>query len=557
MSSNGDADVPDGGARVVDVSGLPDAVVTAITDLAEQARRTSLADASRERLGDLVQAAEAVKGFADASLLDATSALVEDVASDHGIDRDDPRYARKVAAHRKAACRAVVHEIQLLTGSTLPAARDRVRFATAMRERVSSAHDQLRAGGCTWQRARIAYAETAHLDPVLAGQVIERLLAPPDRTTNLDGGVPSVPLSHNGFRARIRRQLALVDGAKADRARKNREAVEARDACTFPGRDGTATFQASGDAARVLAAQQRINDLAKAARAAGDKRPLSQLRADIAVDLLISGTVPGHEFLGDAPAGRLHVIVPFAALLPDDTAQQHTTPSTPGAAFGLGEVPGLGFLTPEQVRAVAFRAGSTWLRMVTDPVTGEVIDAANTYRPPAAMARLVQGRDHTCRAPGDCGVSAHEADLDHDVEHQPGAQRPADGATHPDNLHAVHRGHHNAKTHRFWASRQHDDASITWHTLTRRLRTTPFDHHRPDDQCPPWVSRAEQRFGIQLALCREHDVIPNVFTDLDDLQLLQEEHEDRAIERRAGCNLRIYRPTSDIRIELCEPKPPF
>lgn len=553
MCSDGGANASRDAARVVDVSGLPDTVITALTELAGQARHTSLSDVSRERLGDLVQAAETVKAFADASSLDATAALVEDVAADHGIHRDDPRYARKVAAHRKAACRAVVHEIQLLTGSTLTAAREQVRFATAMRERVGAAHDLLRAGGCSWQRARIAYAETAHLDPVLAGQVIGRLLALPDRTTTVDGGMAGVPLSHAGFRARIRRQLALVDGAKADRARKHREALEARDACSFADRDGTATFQASGDAARIFAAQQRISELAKAARAAGDERPRAQLRADIAIDLLISGTIPGHEHLGDAPAGRLHVIVPFATLLPEDLVRR----SAPGTTHAPAEVPGLGFLSPEQVRAVALQAGSTWARLVTAPVTGEVIDAANTYRAPAAMARLVQGRDHICRAPGDCGVPAYEGDLDHDTEYQPGATAPADGATHPDNLHTMHRGHHNTKTGRFWSSRQHDDATITWHTLTRRLRTTPFDHHRPDDHCPPRVSRAEQQLGIHLALCREHDVIPNVFTDLDDLQLIQEEHEDRAIERRAGCNLQIYRPTRDIRLELPEPKPPF
>lgn len=555
MSFDEAADGHGSTTQTVDVSGLPDTVVAAISALAEQARHTSRTDVSREHLGDLVQAAEAVKGFADASLLDATAALVEDVAADHGVGHDDPSYARKVAAHRKAACRAVVHEIQLLTGSTLTAARDQVRFATAMRERVGSAHDLLRAGGCTWQRARIAYAETAHLDPVFAGQVIDRLLAPPDRTTTVDGGTAGVPLSHAGFRARIRRQLALVDGTKADRDRKHREAVDARDACTFPGRDGTATFQASGEASRVFAAQQRISKLAKAARAAGDKRSLAQLRADIALGLLVGGTVPGDEHLGNAPAGRLQVIVPFAALLPDDLVRQ-TAPAAGGAAFGLGEVPGLGFLTPEQVRAVALQAGSTWARMVTDPVTGQVIDAARTYRAPAGMTRLVQGRDHTCRAPGDCGVSAHEADLDHDVEHQPGATRPTDGATHPDNLHALHRGHHNARTGRFWTSRQHGDASITWHTLTRRLRTTAFDHHQPSDQCPPWVSHAEQQLGIRLALCREHDVVPNVFTDLDDLHLVQD-GPDRVIERPAPGNLRLYPPTHDLRVELPGPEPPF
>ncbi|MGN6414536.1 hypothetical protein, partial [Flexivirga sp.] len=89
---------------------------------------------SRERLGGVILAVEAVKGFADAVLLDATSALVEDLAADHGVPVDDPRYAEKVAVHRKSACRAVVHEVQLLTGSTLTAARERVRFATAMEQ---------------------------------------------------------------------------------------------------------------------------------------------------------------------------------------------------------------------------------------------------------------------------------------------------------------------------------------------------------------------------------------------------------------------------------------
>ncbi|MBB2891146.1 hypothetical protein FHU39_001130 [Flexivirga oryzae] len=122
---------------------------------------------SREHLGDLIQAAERVKAFADAALVDATAALVADIT-----------------AHRKAACQAVVHEVQLLTGSTITAARDRVRFATALDARVHGAQELLRTGGCTWDRARIAYTETKHLDPVLAGHVIDRLLAPPQRTTS-------------------------------------------------------------------------------------------------------------------------------------------------------------------------------------------------------------------------------------------------------------------------------------------------------------------------------------------------------------------------------------
>src|SRR5579875_1937126 len=160
-------DGSDNSRVLVDLSGVPEAVVAAVTALAEQSRNAGNGNVSREHLGDLIQCAERVKAFAEASLLDATAVLVTDVAAEHGIGRDDPRYAAKVAAHRRAACRAVVHEVQLLTGSTLTAARGRVRFATAMPERVRSAHESLRTGGCSWDRARIAYAETAHLDPVL------------------------------------------------------------------------------------------------------------------------------------------------------------------------------------------------------------------------------------------------------------------------------------------------------------------------------------------------------------------------------------------------------
>jgi hypothetical protein len=202
-----------------------------------------------------------------------------------------------------------------------------------------------------------------------------------------DIGEAGVPLSHNGFRARIRRQLALVESASMEADRRHLDAVARRDTVIFPGRHGTATLQVDGDTARVCAAQQRIISLARAARAAGDARTLAQLRADIASDLLVHGTVPGHEHLGDVPAGRLHVVVNLASILPGHESTD------------VAEIPGLGYLSATQVRELAVRAGSTWTRLVTDPVTGAVVDAASTYRVPANLAWLVRARDHTCRRP--------------------------------------------------------------------------------------------------------------------------------------------------------------
>ncbi|MGN6415671.1 MAG: hypothetical protein ACTHL4_17060, partial [Flexivirga sp.] len=156
-----------------------------------------------------------------------------------------------------------------------------------------------------------------------------------------------------------------------------------------------------------------------------------------------------------------------------------------------------------------------------------------------------------------------ECDLDHDTDYDPAAGEPGEGATHPDNVHVMHRGHHNAKTGRFWRSRQHRDGSISWQTLTRRLRTTPFDHHRPDDQAAPVVSAAEQQVGIRLALCREHDVVPNVFTDLADLRLIHDTspppdpQTDPQTRPKPPGRVHLFRHRGEVRIEFPEPPPPF
>ncbi|NNG39048.1 DUF222 domain-containing protein [Flexivirga sp. ID2601S] len=540
----------------IDVTGLPDDVAAALRLLvkglrAEHADPTGVARFApagrvrrdREQLGDVIQAAESIKACADAVSLSAIAALTDDVVAGARIAPDDPRHAAKLAAHRHAATQAVIHEVQLLTGCTLHAARDRVRIATCMPDRAGTARAQLAHGTTTFERVRTVHAETAHLDPVMAGAITSRVLAPPARHTDPDA---RVPLSRNGFRARLRRQLALVESADATRDRKHTEALDRRDVTTSPGRDGTAALQIDGDSVLVFTAHQRLTALAKAARAAGDPRTLAQLRADLATDLLTRGIVPGDADLGSAPPGRLHVVVSLDTIVPGSTSTD------------VAEVPGVGFLSGAQVRDLATRAGSLWTRLVTDPATGAVVDAAKTYQVPAGMARLVRARDHTCRAPGDCDHPASDCDLDHDNPYDhatPGEHQP--GQTHPDNLHAVHRGHHNPKTGRFWASRQHADGSVTWRTLTREVTTTAYGHHRPEDHAPPAVSRAEQHLSKALARYYETDAMPSVLKDLAAHHLAQELPAPRRrprVERHDGYE--IYWPIDGFRLEPAPPAPP-
>ena len=114
----------------------------------------------------------------------------------------------------------------------------------------------------------------------------------------------------------------------------------------------------------------------------------------------------------------------------------------------------------------AYAAGTTWQRLVTDPLTGEAIDLTSTrYRPPPRLAAAVRLRDGTCRAPAAL-TPADRCDLDHDTPYAQG------GTTCAANLSAKARRPHQHKTSGQWATRQDPDGSITWTTGTGRTYTT-------------------------------------------------------------------------------------
>lgn len=277
-------------------------------------------------------------------------------------------------------------------------------------------------------------------------------------------------VSQQTFRRRLARDVSSAARPEIDAERVRAKARAARELHAEPAEHGMGRLDLSAEADRVFAAHERIDRLARRARAQGDRRNLAQLRSDIATDLLVHGTVPDDQLLGDAPPGRVHVVVCLSTLLGLDQLP--------------AEIPGAGLLTAAQARRVALRAGSTWRRIVTDPVTGTAIDASRSYRPTQAMREQVLARDRTCRAPG-CEIVARGADLDHVREWHRDARRPADGATHPDNLISLHRGHHNPKTRRWWMVRSGPAGALTWKTLTgREITTHPASYHDLTERVP-------------------------------------------------------------------------
>ena len=167
--------------------------------------------------------------------------------------------------------------------------------------------------------------------------------------------------------------------------------------------------------------------------------------------------LPGISPAGGCRTTRTAVSVQIRVTVPLDTLR--------GRGDEPGELVGYGPITAEQARELAADPDSVWRRLVTDPLSGALLDAGTTrYRPPPSMAEHVVARHQYCQYPG-CRVPAHRCDLDHNVPHDPvnGA-----GPTSTANLGPKCRPHHRLKGMRGWSVVQYEDGSILW--------TTPSGH---------------------------------------------------------------------------------
>ncbi|WP_193721592.1 HNH endonuclease signature motif containing protein, partial [Georgenia subflava] len=98
-----------------------------------------------------------------------------------------------------------------------------------------------------------------------------------------------------------------------------------------------------------------------------------------------------------------------------DRGDDPTTAAEPpdGPLPEVAVLHGYGPISGDVARALA--AGGTWRRLITDPVTGIVLDHGRTrYRPPEDLQEHVRLRDTTCVLPG-CSVPAQRCQIDHTI----------------------------------------------------------------------------------------------------------------------------------------------
>ncbi|WP_242435719.1 HNH endonuclease signature motif containing protein [Microbacterium sp. AISO3] len=212
---------------------------------------------------------------------------------------------------------------------------------------------------------------------------------------------------------------------------------------------------------------------ADADAAAPDERTMDQLRADILGDLLLGGAPVVDPTSGSDAAGPLGAI----------RAQVQvtlTSETVTGADEAPAELVGAALIDADTARKLAGRA-RIWNRLFIDPVTRTPVEI-DTYRPTAAMKKLLMARDQHCRFPG-CRRAAIRCELDHTIDYALG------GHTHIFNLAHLCQRHHSMKQFTKWEVRQLGGGVLEWTSPLGRVYRedvpVPSVCFVPDPASPP------------------------------------------------------------------------
>jgi hypothetical protein len=401
-------------------------------------------------------------------------------------------------------------EVALALRLSRMTATGRLMMAQTLVEELPGTLAAWEAGVIDSLKAR-AITETSYLLPAKQRSALEARVLPRAGTQTIAQ-----------LRAALTRAVLALDPEGADARHQQRR--QDRRVVVSPDEEGMASLWALLSAPDATAAYQRLCDLARGL-GSEDARGMDARRADLLVELLtgrrcaatgscIDKQCPGDcdctgdscpdDATGTRSTGTTLGPVPDPDPDPADRATPTNAPGpgdygcTPNHATGPGrplvsvivpitmllglneepgELVGHGPIPAEQAREIA--AQGTWRRLLTDPVSGALLDyGRTTYTPPAGLADFVRARDLRCRFPT-CGQPAATADLDHAIPYP-------DGATREDNLHASCRHHHRLKTHApGWDVEQHPDGRITWTTPTGRTDTSHPHDYRPDSNPPP------------------------------------------------------------------------
>ncbi|MGD8195688.1 DUF222 domain-containing protein [Herbiconiux sp. P18] len=208
---------------------------------------------------------------------------------------------------------------------------------------------------------------------------------------------------------------------------RSRQAHEERGIWLAPERDGMATLHHHLPAVDALAIHDLVDRTARELRGPDEERTHAQRCSDV-----LTGIILGRPDGEKTVQPTIIVTVPATTLAGCDDA--------PADLHGYGPIDAA---TARRIAAAA----PTFLRVLTHPSTGELLDVRRTrYRAPAELRLALIAADETCRFPG-CGRRASRSELDHTVAWADG------GATSASNLAHLCSSHHHLKHAVAWTVR--------------------------------------------------------------------------------------------------------
>ncbi|MBZ4486822.1 HNH endonuclease [Microbacterium sp. cx-55] len=208
---------------------------------------------------------------------------------------------------------------------------------------------------------------------------------------------------------------------------------------------------------------------------AADTRTIDQVRADLLADMALTAqpnadptrTDDGPGTLG-AIRAHVQVVVPVLTLLGTDQSP----------ADLAGRAP----IDADTARRLAGSSTTGWDRILTHPVTGQVLAVDRRDIPPI-LRRQITGRDQRCRAPG-CAAPAIRCEIDHVRDWAEG------GPTRTDNLQCLCQRHHSMKQFTAWRVQMFDDGVVEWTSPLGARYPDPSPptavHFTPDDERSPY-----------------------------------------------------------------------
>jgi hypothetical protein len=153
------------------------------------------------------------------------------------------------------------------------------------------------------------------------------------------------------------------------------------------------------------------------------------------------------------------------------------------------DLKGYGPITARTARDLAFTKGSTWRRLVTDPLSGYLLNyGRTTYAPPKPLAQHCRARDYTCRTPN-CDRPATKCDLDHIINWPAGDTSDTNLAC---DCKRCHRMKHEGRwTHHTSTHPDHPPGTVILTSPTGHIYLTyPHDYNELRPKLPP-VQRVE------------------------------------------------------------------